>query len=400
MMGWKNKKLEDVCRLINGRAYKKNEMLSEGPYPLLRVGNFFTNRGWYYSDLELDADKYCDTGDLLYAWSASFGPRIWDGGKVIYHYHIWKIEVDSSIVEKKYLYYLLDWDKERIKGEQGAGATMVHVTKGSMEKRVLPFPLLSEQKRIVDILDQTYEQIEQARAKTEKNLKNGQLLFESYLQNIFSQRSEGWIEKTLGTVADFKNGLNFSQGSKGEKIKIVGVKDFRSNFRVPSKQLATVQIDGDLAEAYELKEGDIITVRSNGNKRLIGRCLLKGKIDTKTSNSGFTIRIRLFDEEINPEFLAYYMKSSTTHEWLISSGEGANISNLNQKTLSALPIAYPREPEQTKYLCGIERVEREVSNILNVYERKLLSLEELKKSILQKAFSGELTSKDAEGAAA
>ena len=85
--GWQVKKLGDVCRLINGRAYSKPELLSDGKYRLLRVGNFFTNNHWYYSDMELEEDKYCDTGDLLYAWSASFGPRIWTGGKVIYHYH-------------------------------------------------------------------------------------------------------------------------------------------------------------------------------------------------------------------------------------------------------------------------------------------------------------------------
>ncbi|MCF5049953.1 restriction endonuclease subunit S, partial [Pseudomonas simiae] len=77
------KALEEVCRFINGRAYKQPELLGQGKYPVLRVGNFFTNDNWYYSDLELDEDKYCDKGDLLYAWSASFGPRIWEGDKVI-----------------------------------------------------------------------------------------------------------------------------------------------------------------------------------------------------------------------------------------------------------------------------------------------------------------------------
>ena len=89
---WKWIYCRDAMRFINGRAYKKEELLSEGKYPVLRVGNFFTNEKMYYSDLELDEDKYCDNGDLLYAWSASFGPMIWSGDKVIYHYHIWKLD--------------------------------------------------------------------------------------------------------------------------------------------------------------------------------------------------------------------------------------------------------------------------------------------------------------------
>lgn len=80
--GWAERKLHDVCSLINGRAYKKDEILVSKKYPLLRVGNLFSNRDWYYSALELDDDKYCDQGDPLYAWSASFGPRIWEAARL------------------------------------------------------------------------------------------------------------------------------------------------------------------------------------------------------------------------------------------------------------------------------------------------------------------------------
>ena len=83
--------LGNLARVINGRAYKQEELLDSGKYRVLRVGNFFSNGSWYYSDLELDKDKYCESGDLLFAWSASFGPKIWNDEKVIYHYHIWKI---------------------------------------------------------------------------------------------------------------------------------------------------------------------------------------------------------------------------------------------------------------------------------------------------------------------
>jgi type I restriction enzyme, S subunit len=146
---WERAKLQDVCTLYNGRAYSKDELLTDGKYPVLRVGNFFTNRHWYYSDLELDEHKYCDTGDLLYAWSASFGPRIWDGGKVIFHYHIWKVVPRADRVEKDFLKHLLEWDTEKIKAAQGTGTTMMHVGKGSMDARVVPVPPLPVQRRIV-----------------------------------------------------------------------------------------------------------------------------------------------------------------------------------------------------------------------------------------------------------
>ncbi len=151
--GWEEKELKTICQVINGRAYKQDEMLQVGKYRLLRVGNFFTNDKWYYSDLELEDDKYCCNGDLLYAWSASFGPRIWNGEKVIYHYHIWKL-ICSDCIDKHYLFYWLDSDifKTQVMRDLH-GATMNHITKSIMETTIVWFPCIDTQKKIADRLD-------------------------------------------------------------------------------------------------------------------------------------------------------------------------------------------------------------------------------------------------------
>ncbi len=151
--GWADSCVKHVCELQNGRAYKQDELLSDGKYPVLRVGNFFSNRSWYYSDLELESEKYCDDGDLLYAWSASFGPKIWDGGKVIFHYHIWRVDVEHRLIDKLFLFHWFEWDKENIKSDLGTGSTMIHVTKGGMEARALMLPPIPEQRRIVTKVD-------------------------------------------------------------------------------------------------------------------------------------------------------------------------------------------------------------------------------------------------------
>jgi len=159
---WPMVELGTVARLINGRAYKREELMAEGPTPVLRVGNFFSNRSWYYSDLELKPDKYCNPGDLLFAWSASFGPRIWDGPRAIYHYHIWKVEPTEAI-DKMFLFHLLDADSEKIKSE-GHGIAMIHATKGGMEKRKFPLPPLNVQKEIVTEIEGYQNVINGARA--------------------------------------------------------------------------------------------------------------------------------------------------------------------------------------------------------------------------------------------
>lgn len=155
--GWSAARYSDVCDLLNGRAYKQEELLASGAYPVLRVGNLFTKGGWYYSDLELSEDKYIDNGDLIYAWSASFGPRIWTGGKVIYHYHIWKV-VPKNSIDKDYLYQYFLYDVELLAKEQ-QGGTMSHITKEMMEKRECRFPEFDKQKEIAQTLSQLDEHI-------------------------------------------------------------------------------------------------------------------------------------------------------------------------------------------------------------------------------------------------
>ena len=93
---WEQRKLGEIATFINGRAYSQPELLSSGKYKVLRVGNFYTNDSWYYPDLELGEKYYADYGDLLYTWSATFGPHIWLGDRVIYHYHIWKINLSAA----------------------------------------------------------------------------------------------------------------------------------------------------------------------------------------------------------------------------------------------------------------------------------------------------------------
>ena len=146
---WPRVPLKDICELVNGRAYNQDELLSQGKYRVLRVGNFFSSSSWYYSDMELDRNKYCERGDLLYAWSASFGARIWEEEKVIYHYHIWKVINDKSRVSRPFLKVLLEQLTGEFKAQGGRGGTMMHLTKSGMESTLVPIPTLEEQDAIV-----------------------------------------------------------------------------------------------------------------------------------------------------------------------------------------------------------------------------------------------------------
>ncbi|MCD5032268.1 restriction endonuclease subunit S [Enterococcus faecalis] len=178
---WEDRKLGEVVVFLNGRAFKQQELLDSGKYRVLRVGNFNTNDRWYYSNLELEEDKYANKGDLLYLWATSFGPEMWNEERVIYHYHIWKLKFLSKELDKQYLYTWLLTDKEKIK-ESTNGTTMVHVTKGGIEQRTFQFPPdINEQQKIGNFFKQLDDTIALHQRKLDllKETKKG------FLQKMF-----------------------------------------------------------------------------------------------------------------------------------------------------------------------------------------------------------------------
>lgn len=184
--------LKEVCDVINGRAYSQPELLDKGKYRVLRVGNFFSNDNWYYSDLDLEDKYYCKNGDLLYAWSASFGPHIWKEERVIYHYHIWKMECKDRLHIKYMYYWLQSKDMYKQAFSNLHGATMAHLTKALMESLKVSVPSLQAQSRIVSILD-TFEQ---SIANLEEQLAMREKQYEYYRNQLLTFEGEEERGKT------------------------------------------------------------------------------------------------------------------------------------------------------------------------------------------------------------
>ena len=176
---WKTFMLSDVATFINGRAYKQQELLNSGKYKVLRVGNFYTNNTWYYSDLDLGEKYYADSGDLLYTWSASFGPHIWQGGKVIYHYHIWKVELKRNF-DKQFTVQLLEYDKAKILNDKN-GSTLVHITKKGMEEKKVLLPSFKEQIQIGNF----FKQLDELIAIQKQELEALKQTKKAFLQKMF-----------------------------------------------------------------------------------------------------------------------------------------------------------------------------------------------------------------------
>jgi type I restriction enzyme S subunit len=140
----------------------------------------------------------------------------------------------------------------------------------------------------------------------------------------------------------------------------------------------------------QLKQDDILTVRSNGNIELIGRSLLVGEVADKISHSGFTIRIRLVPGEVLPNYLCYFLKSASSRKRLTDGGTGTNIKSLNQGMLSALTIPFPGVSAQKLIVERLESLSEETQRLASLYQQKLVALGALKKSLLHEAFTGQL----------
>lgn len=177
---WEQRELGEVVQLINGKAFKQNELLDDGKYRVLRVGNFNTNNQWYYSNLELPKDKYIDKGDLVYLWATTFGPEFWNEEKVIYHYHIWKVNIIDKNLDKNYLYSWMKYDKNKILNNTN-GSTMIHITKENMDSRKIKFPNIEEQIKI----GQIFGEIDRTITLLQKELEMNNQIKKGFLQKLF-----------------------------------------------------------------------------------------------------------------------------------------------------------------------------------------------------------------------
>ena len=296
------------------------------------------------------------------------------------------MEFDRERYDLQFLYYLLT-----ILDLPGlAKGVKRGINRNEAYAMLVAVPQLSAQRRIVSILNKAFESIATAKANAEKNLRNARDVFDSYQQTVFTQRGDGWIERQLGEIAAFRNGINFTKTSKGAPIRILGVRDFQSNHWAPLDELESVTPDGVVPDSDTLQENDVVFVRSNGNPELIGRCLLVGAVSERTTHSGFTIKARLQALDVLPAYLCHFLKSTRARREMIDGGVGANIKSLNQGTLSRIVIPFPSVPDQAQIVQRLEVMKEESQRLGSIFRHKLAALDELKKSLLHRAFTGEL----------
>jgi len=255
----------------------------------------------------------------------------------------------------------------------------------------IPIPPLLEQKRIVAILDEAFEGIDRAIANTEKNLANSRELFESYLNAIFTQKGDGWKQKKLGEIGGkvftgpFGSLLHkYDYVSNG--IPIVNPANIEDDKIIPNFNKTVSQDIVKRLQAYILKQNDVVV----GRRGEIGRCAVVREEQAGWLCGSGSFFIKPF-ENVNSVFLAHLLRSAVYRNKLESLSTGATMQNLSNQSLSDLVIAMPSLDEQNRITNKIDDLTTKTQHLESIYRQKLAALNELKQSILQKAFTGELT---------
>ena len=283
----------------------------------------------------------------------------------------------------KYLNYILTSSKflQKVRRyEQGTVYERMAVNSSDFLKMKITIPEISEQERIINVFERINRIIEISRESLKETNKFIDLEFIRMFGNPITNEKK-WNISKLSDLGEFKNGMNFNRDEKGCSVKFLGVGDFDKGYILNDfNSLEYVGLNQKPPEEYLLKNNDIIFVRSNGSKELVGRSLIVDNIIEDITYSGFCIRYRNKSSKINPKFLIYIFQSKQFFKYLKRTSGGTNINNINQQILSSLKIILPRLEEQEKFINLVEKLEKK-NTLLKI---QLKNYENFKKCLEQK----------------
>lgn len=372
------------CNAVEWPAYKKTELLEEPTSngkdntPILRVGNLFTSDKWYYSDLTLEDNKYCNPGDLLYAWSASFGPTIWQGCRSIYHYHIWRVDHNSSYVNKKWLYFWLLGKTQDLK-RSGHGLAMIHITKKGMEQELVALPPLQEQVRIVAKLEEAFAEIDRAEKAYEElqtlsGVLRGQILQEAIQGKLVPQLAEEGVVEQIGVAPD-EVPFEIPESWRWVTLASVGKTHTGTTPSTSKKEYFGSDIPfvkpGDIDHCLLTYREDGLSTAAHEVARLVPeKSLLMVCIGGSIGKVAVCDREISFNQQINaivcneewalPEYLFVIMRSPYFQDEVWRNVTGTATPIINKSRWGKIWIPLPSTKEQVRIVAKVEDLMKQV----------------------------------------
>lgn len=308
--------------------------------------------------------------------------------------------LDNSVLDNRFLYYSFHSPKfqNEIKKIAGAGSTRAYIGITQQLQLHIPIAPIAEQKRIVAILDEAFEGIDRAIANTEKNLANSRELFESYLNAIFTQKGDGWEEKKLKDLINISHGYafkgsDFEASDDEEKLIVLTPGNYSENGELYFTSKNTKRLTGGSPpDGYLFNIGDLTVVMTD----LSSKMKILGKpafIDRPNILHNQRIgRIIFRDESISPRYLFYFLRTEIFANKIKETATGTMVRHTAPQRILSNKISIPKYfDRQLQITSKLDQVASETQRLETIYRQKLAALNELKQSILQKAFTGALT---------
>ena len=288
----------------------------------------------------------------------------------------------SGAVDRQYLLYYLKSDVASAYIDAYATGSVRDILKlTDLGKIPIILRPLDEQRKIAAVLDKISDLI----VKRRRQLDKLDELVKSRFVEMFGDpvlNPYQWATKCLSDIGNCKNGMNFHSDETGIEIRCLGVGDFKDLSVIENlESLSQISLNEMPSNEYLLRDGDIVFVRSNGNKALVGRCVVVYPKKTATTFSGFCIRFRKTSDDVITSYLVHLLKTEAMRIKMV--GRGANIQNLNQQILSSLIITIPPLEMQEQFGALVNRT----TTLKQKIQHSLASLETLKKSLMQEYFS-------------
>jgi type I restriction enzyme S subunit len=386
--GWQTERLGDVCEIIKGRRPVLKAAPSNGDLPYLVAKVMRGSAEAEYASVDDRNSVTVTDSETIIICDGSNSGEVFTGFRGVLSSTMGKISKKAEI-DDGYLRAFLASTFEVFNGTK-TGAAIPHLDKEAMYQLQFPLPPLPEQHRLVRLLDEASAGIATAKANAGKNLQNTRALFESHLQSVFTQQGEGWVERRLGEVAE-----SISTGPFGtmlhrsdyvtDGIPLVNPMNIADSRIVPSNRMMVNEETRDRLSTYVLRKGDIVIARRGE----LGRCALVTEREEGWLCGTGSFFVRL-SNTIDGEFFVAVFGSEQSKAHLDASSVGTTMSSLNHGILNDFVLPVPPLAEQQRIMEKAHELLSETQRLQSLYQRKLAALEDLKKSLLHQAFSGEL----------
>jgi type I restriction enzyme, S subunit len=373
---WEIKKLGEVCEILDRlrKPITKRNRVS-GPYPYYGASGILDHVEGYLFD-----EMLVLLGEDGAKWEPGAKSAFSIDGKTWVNNHAHVMRPNREILNDNWLIYFLNFSDLM---PYVSGMTVPKLNQGSLREIQIPLPPLEEQKRIVSILDEAFEGLDRARENAEANLKSARELFEGAL----SQKTRGDAAiKLLGDICDVRDGTHDSPKYVDTGYPLATQKNIRLNgLSLENVKLVSAEDHQQISQRSKVDSGDILIAMIGANRGM--SCIVETNEEFSIKNVGLVKR----SLGINMQFLQFYLRSRDAAQFVKDATNGGAQPFIGLGKLRAFPIPVPDMTTQCEIANNLQSLSEKVEDLTNHCQKSLTNLEDLRHSLLQKAFAGELT---------